>query len=148
MSDAITGLEFGSRRPVIDDVMCNGSESRLQQCTNAQPGPISSECTNSTDRAAGVRCYQCQYTPTLGFHNPHHTCFHPHTVCYPGSVRLAGGQNRSAGRVEVCSNNTWGTICDEGWDARDARPACSSAEFYWGETHDFIKAQQIKLSCA
>ena len=55
-------------------------------------------------------------------------------MCYSGSVRLVGGENRSTGRVEVCTNNTWGTVCDVGWDDNDAMPACSSAGFYWGET--------------
>jgi hypothetical protein len=57
----------------------------------------------------------------------------PRAVCYSGAVRLAGGPNRAEGRVEVCSNNTWGTVCDVGWDENDAAPACSSAEFYWGQ---------------
>ena len=54
-------------------------------------------------------------------------------VCYSGAVRLAGGPNRAEGRVEVCSNNTWGTVCDVGWDENDAVPACRSAGFYWGQ---------------
>ena len=53
-------------------------------------------------------------------------------VCYDGNVRLVGGSNTAMGRVEVCSNNTWGTVCDLGWDNRDAVPACMSAGFYWG----------------
>ena len=36
------------------------------------------------------------------------------------------------GRVEVCNNNTWGSVCDLDWDDRDAVAACKSAEFDWG----------------
>ena len=41
-----------------------------------------------------------------------------------GSVRLQGGSNSSEGRVEICLNNEWGTICDQMWDETDAAVVC------------------------
>ena len=28
------------------------------------------------------------------------------------------------GRVEICQNNSWGTICDNGWDMNEAIVVC------------------------
>ena len=45
-------------------------------------------------------------------------------VCEDGNLRLVNGTSLSEGRVEVCRNNSYGTICDDQWDVLDARVAC------------------------
>ena len=38
-------------------------------------------------------------------------------------IRLAGGESYE-GRVEICLNNKWGTVCDNAWDRNDASVVC------------------------
>ena len=41
-----------------------------------------------------------------------------------GEVRLVDGIIEQEGRIEVCVNGVWGSICDDGWDKTDAHVLC------------------------
>ena len=45
-------------------------------------------------------------------------------LCNDTDIRLAGGSDQYEGRVEICYNETWGTICDGSWSTNDANVAC------------------------
>lgn len=51
------------------------------------------------------------------------------TVCETGSIRFIGGTVAWEGRVEVCKDRSWGTVCDDLWDQNDANVACRQAGF-------------------
>lgn len=59
----------------------------------------------------------------------HHYCssgiiFHlPSVGCPANNLRLVGG-NVLQGRVEICNNNIWGTVCDDGWGSEEAMVVC------------------------
>ena len=45
-------------------------------------------------------------------------------VCNTGEIRLVGGPNDHEGRVEVCKDHVWGTICSQLWGDVDAKVVC------------------------
>jgi len=93
----------GSGPILLDNVGCTGSQNRLIDCTHSTH---TSDCNHSED--AGVRCF-----------SP------PSTGCTHGDIRLVGtGSSSTQGRVEVCVNSRWGTVCDDSWSTFDARVTC------------------------
>uniref|UniRef100_A0A1X7VPG7 Deleted in malignant brain tumors 1 protein n=1 Tax=Amphimedon queenslandica TaxID=400682 RepID=A0A1X7VPG7_AMPQE len=86
----------------ISGVSCSGNETRLLNCSY-----YTHSCSYSYD--AGVKC---------------------EAPCTNGDVRLKGNSRYTDfGRVEICFNNTWGTICDDYWDYDDATVVCKQLGF-------------------
>ena len=54
-------------------------------------------------------------------------------------MRLAGGASELEGRVEVCAGGRWGSVCDDGWDVKDATVVCRQLGFTTvGKTTKYI----------
>ena len=106
---------------MFHDVACSGSESRLIDCPSDKR--TSSICSHSAD--AGVVCLQGKDNcdGKLG-RICNYACVYAYEGCSTGDVRLVGGLSSTEGRVEICLNSNWGTVCDQMWDAMDAGIVC------------------------
>lgn len=50
-------------------------------------------------------------------------------MCNDGDLRLRDGVCEREGRVEVCLDDRWGTICDDGWGSNEASVVCGQLNF-------------------
>ena len=46
-----------------------------------------------------------------------------------GGIRLRDGVTSLEGRVEICYNSVWGTVCENSWSTNDAIVACRQLGF-------------------
>jgi hypothetical protein len=83
---------------ILDDVRCRGSESSLIQCPNT--GIANHNCVHYEDIVLDCR------------------------GCIETKVRLFGGKTPYDGRVEICVNDHWVSLCAENWDDRHAAVVC------------------------
>ena len=50
-------------------------------------------------------------------------------VCSDGDLRLVDSERIGEGRVEICFNNTFGSVCADFWDEMDAQVVCGQLGF-------------------
>ena len=50
-------------------------------------------------------------------------------TCTEGAMRLADGVLEQEGRIEVCIDGVWGSICGTGWNKIDAYVLCKQVGF-------------------
>ncbi|XP_028407346.1 deleted in malignant brain tumors 1 protein-like [Dendronephthya gigantea] len=93
----------GSGQIWLSHVSCTGNEQNITNCSHGGWG--NHRCSHNKD--AGVECTNTNFTGI------------------PVRLRLQGPSSANGtGRVEVFYHGLWGTICDDGWDIRDARVVC------------------------
>ena len=130
----------------LDNVVCNGNEVRLTDCAS---NPLAAHnCLHTED--AGVvcqpaisrtLCFSTLYTSCCIFLMAELTVFY--AACTQGDIRLVAGALSNEGRVEVCNQNQWGSVCSIGWGVPDARVAC----YHAGYSGDTSSESVISVSC-
>ena len=53
-------------------------------------------------------------------------------ACVNGTIRLSDSSFVNQGRVEICVNGTWGKICPDHWDDKDATVVCHQLGYLGG----------------
>ena len=44
--------------------------------------------------------------------------------CFSGQIRLVNGSGPNVGRLEICHNNRWEIVCNNGWSHTSAQVVC------------------------
>ncbi|NXO00805.1 C163A protein, partial [Rhinopomastus cyanomelas] len=110
----------------LDYVECGETNSSFWQCPSSPWHPQS--CSDTRDEVHIV-CNAAQVAarrPPLGPGGAR--LRRPHGRALPAPdrerIRAVGGESGCSGRVEVWLRGSWGTVCDDSWDLRDAEVAC------------------------
>ncbi|XP_078268000.1 scavenger receptor cysteine-rich domain-containing protein DMBT1-like [Rhinoraja longicauda] len=110
----------GSGSIWFNGMACTSHESTLWQCAaNPRDGH---DCRHTRD--TGVICSDAKVPERPK------DCFRESGTVHARSpergleLRLVGAESRCSGRVEIFTNNSWATVCDDSWGEADAHVVC------------------------
>ncbi|XP_039770210.1 antigen WC1.1-like [Ornithorhynchus anatinus] len=100
----------GSKPRWVDKIECRAGDPTLWEC----PSDPWNEESCSDEEEAQIECAEKEKIQCPGS-----------ARCAERlSIRVKGSDNDCSGRVEVWHNGTWGTVCDDSWDLRNAEVVC------------------------
>ena len=104
------------------DVNCTGAETNIINCP--YNGYSSYSCSLSRD--ANVFCSKFNSNTCVVIIKNFVAVGVSASSCTTGEVRLVGGSTDNDGRVEVCVNNAWSSVCtSSGWNRQAAQVVCN-----------------------
>ena len=141
----ITDGSFGSslNYSLFENITCseNAIESSLTSCTL-----YSTDCLPLCPNNIAIRCFSMLFMGvSINFAQSNQSIcvlLDPGN-CEEGAIRLADGIIDQEGRVEVCHDGVWSSICDSGWDRTDAYIICQ--QLGYAETGNFTMTVHCSL---